>query len=63
MQKHTWKEMGFRNFLRSSAAIFRLAHKSDKDEFALYLKLVALGLALVGVIGFVIKLVGNIFFG
>ena len=55
--------MGFREFLRSSAAIFRLAHKSDRDEFTLYLKLVALGIAVVGTIGFIIKLVGSIFFG
>ena len=55
--------MGVRDFFRSSAAIFRLAHKSDRDEFMLYLKLVALGVAVVGTIGFLIKLVGNIFFG
>ncbi len=55
--------MGLRDFLRSCAAIFRLAHKSDREEFTLYLKLVALGIALVGSIGFIIKLIGNIFFG
>ena len=55
--------MGLRDFFRSSAAIFRLAHKSDRDEFTLYLKLVALGIAVVGTIGFLIKLIGNIFFG
>jgi protein translocase SEC61 complex gamma subunit len=55
--------MGFRSFLSSVNAIFKLAHKSDKDEFALYLKMVALGMAVVGAIGFVIKLLGNIFFG
>ena len=55
--------MGFKEFLRSSAAIFRLAHKSDRDEFTLYLKLVTLGIAVVGAIGFLIKLVGSIFFG
>ena len=55
--------MGFRDFLRSCTAIFRLAHKSDREEFTLYLKLVALGIALVGTIGFIIKLIGNIFFG
>ena len=55
--------MGLRSFFSSVAAIFRLAHKSDRDEFTLYLKLVALGVALVGTIGFLIKLVGNIFFG
>ena len=55
--------MGIREFFKSAAAIFRLAHKSDKDEFTLYLKLVALGIVVVGTIGFIIKLVGNIFFG
>lgn len=55
--------MGFRNFLKSVEAIFRLAKKSDRAEFTLYLKLVTLGVVVVGVIGFIIKLVGNIFFG
>jgi protein translocase SEC61 complex gamma subunit len=55
--------MGVRDFFKSAAAIFKLAHKSDRAEFTLYLKLVALGIAVVGAIGFIIKLVGNIFFG
>lgn len=55
--------MGFREFLKSSQAIFRLAHKSDMDEFTLYLKLVSLAIAVVGTIGYLIKLVGSIFFG
>ncbi|MDE1853125.1 MAG: protein translocase SEC61 complex subunit gamma [Thaumarchaeota archaeon] len=55
--------MGLKEFFRSSAAIFRLAHKSDRDEFTLYLKLVVLGIAVVGTIGFLIKLLGAIFFG
>jgi len=55
--------MGVRDFLKSAEAIARLAHKSDRDEFTLYLKLVALGVAVVGTIGFLIKLLGNIFFG
>lgn len=55
--------MGLSDFFRSAAAIFRLAHKSDRDEFTLYLKLVALGVAVVGTIGFLIKLIGSIFFG
>ncbi|MBI3841447.1 MAG: protein translocase SEC61 complex subunit gamma [Thaumarchaeota archaeon] len=54
--------MGAREFFRSVEAIFRLAHKSDRDEFMLYLKLVALGVAVVGTIGFLIKLIGNLFF-
>jgi len=55
--------MGVRDFVKSANAIFKLAHKSDRDEFTLYLKLVALGMAVVGVIGFLIKLIGSIFFG
>ena len=55
--------MGVKDFFRSSAAIFRLSKKSDRAEFSLYLKLVTLGVLVVGAIGFVIKLVGNIFFG
>jgi protein translocase SEC61 complex gamma subunit len=55
--------MGIRDFLKSANAIFKLSHKSDRDEFMLYLKLVVLGMAVVGTIGFVIRLVGNIFFG
>ena len=55
--------MGLKEFFRASAAIFRLAHKSDRDEFSLYLKLVVLGIAVVGAIGFLIKLIGSIFFG
>ncbi len=55
--------MGLRDFLRSAAAIFRLARKSDRAEFTLYLKLVTVGVVIVGVIGFVIKLIGNVFFG
>ena len=55
--------MGLGDFFKSAAAIFRLAHKSDRDEFTLYLKLVAIGIAVVGTIGFLIKLLGSIFFG
>jgi protein translocase SEC61 complex gamma subunit len=55
--------MGAKEFFRSAGAIFRLSKKSDRAEFTLYLKLVALGVIVVGTIGFIIKLVGNIFFG
>ena len=54
--------MGVRDFFKSANAIFKLAHKSDMDEFTLYLKLVALGVAVVGTIGFLIKLIGTFAF-
>ena len=40
-------------------SVLKLARKSDKDEFLLYLRLVVLGLAVVGTIGFIIKLVSS----
>jgi protein translocase SEC61 complex gamma subunit len=55
--------MGLGSFLKSVQSIFRLSHKSGREEFTLYLKLVSLGVVVVGTIGFLIKLVGNIFFG
>jgi protein translocase SEC61 complex gamma subunit len=39
------------------ASVIRLSRKSDKEEFFLYLKLVLLGLGVVGIIGFLIKLI------
>lgn len=38
----------------------KLARKSDLDEFMLYLKLIFLGIVIVGTIGFVIQFVGAI---
>lgn len=43
--------------VRAMASVFRLSKKSDREEFALYLKLVGLGVLLVGTIGFLIKFV------
>jgi protein translocase SEC61 complex gamma subunit len=39
------------------ASVIRLSRKSDREEFFLYLKLVMLGLGVVGIIGFLIKLI------
>ena len=57
------RKLGVSEFLRNVMAIFRLSHKSDMTEFSLYLRLVLLGIAVVGSIGFFVKLVGNLFFG
>ena len=51
--------MGVRDFLRSMASVLKLSRKSDKEEFMLYLRLVLLGIAVVGTIGFLIKLVSS----
>ena len=43
--------------MRSMASVFRLAKKSDRDEFMLYLKLVSIGVLIIGMIGFLIKFI------
>ncbi len=40
-------------------SVIKLSRKSDRDEFFLYLKLVLLGLGVVGVIGFLVKLMST----
>jgi protein translocase SEC61 complex gamma subunit len=49
--------MGVRDMLRAMGSVFRLSKKSDREEFTLYLKLVGLGILVVGTIGFLIKFV------
>jgi protein translocase SEC61 complex gamma subunit len=51
--------LSLRDFLRSMASVIRLSRKSDREEFFLYLKLVALGLGVVGIIGFLVKLIST----
>ena len=41
------------------ASVIKLSRKSDREEFFLYLKLVILGLGVVGIIGFLVKLVST----
>ena len=53
--------MGINNFLRAVSNTLKLAHKSDREEFILYLKLVALGVGVVGAIGYIIQSVGALF--
>ena len=43
--------------------VFKLSKKSDRDEFMLYLKLVSLGVLIIGMIGFLIKFISAAFPG
>ena len=52
--------VGARDFLKSMGSVLRLSKKSDWDQFWLYLKLVLLGVAVVGTIGFVIKFISTV---
>ena len=47
--------------MRSIQSVFRLSKKSDRDEFMLYLKLVSLGVLIIGMIGFLIKFISAAF--
>ena len=40
-------------------SVLKLSRKSDREEFMLYLRLVLIGIAVVGTIGFLIKLVSS----
>ena len=51
--------MGAREMLKAMASVLRVTKKSDKEQFFLYLKLVLLGLGVVGTIGFLIKLLST----
>jgi len=50
--------LGLKEFLLSAWHTLKLARKSGREEFLLYLKLVFLGLFIVGSIGFLIQFVG-----
>jgi len=52
--------MGARDFLKSMGSVIRLSKKSDREQFVLYLKLVLLGVAVVGTIGFIIKFISTV---
>lgn len=52
--------MGLRSFLKSVILTLRLSKKSGMREFLLYAKLVLLGVAIVGGIGFLIQLIAAI---
>ncbi len=52
--------MGAREFLRSMGSVIRLSKKSDREQFVLYLKLVLLGVAVVGTLGFLIKFISTV---
>ncbi len=53
--------MGLGSFLRATTNTLKLARKSDREEFMLYLKLVSLAVGVVGTIGFIIQSIGAFF--
>ncbi|MEM3403709.1 MAG: hypothetical protein QXJ17_04150 [Nitrososphaeria archaeon] len=51
--------MGFKGILSSMVSTLRLTKKTTFEEFKLYLKLVMIGLGIVGGIGFVVKIIAS----
>jgi protein translocase SEC61 complex gamma subunit len=49
-----------KNFFKSVATVMRFARTTSTEEFKLFLKLVTIGIAIVGGIGFLIKLIAFI---
>jgi len=49
--------MGLRSWLTQAARTLKLASKPDREELWLSIKISALGIAVVGLIGFVIKVI------
>jgi protein transport protein SEC61 subunit gamma and related proteins len=52
--------MGTREFLKAMGSVIRLSKKSDREQFMLYLKLVLMGVAVVGTLGFIIKFISTV---
>lgn len=49
--------MGARTFLQSARRLFHVAQKPDWEETALLIKISAMGVGLVGGIGFVVRII------
>jgi len=47
--------MGLRGFFKSSAVMLKLARKPSRKEFFLALKITLLGVAIIGLIAFIIR--------
>lgn len=55
--------MGLRSFLKSCTRLLRLAKKPGKSEFWLSIKICLLGVLVVGVLAFLIKLISSMMQG
>jgi len=53
--------LGLRDFLRSCSRLLKRARKPGRGELWLLIRVCALGIAVVGVIGFIIRIIGFLF--
>ncbi|MEM1945710.1 MAG: protein translocase SEC61 complex subunit gamma [Candidatus Caldarchaeum sp.] len=47
--------MGIRSFLKSTVTLFRMARKPSRKEYSITLRITLLGLAIIGMIAFIIR--------
>ena len=47
--------LGIKSLIHAMVSTLRMSKKSGKEEFLLYLRLVLLGVAVVGTVGFIIQ--------
>jgi len=55
--------MGLRSFLNSASRILKLAKKPGREELWLSIKICFLGVLLIGVLGYIIKLISGMLQG
>ena len=55
--------MGARSFLQEAAKIVRLSRKPDQSEIWLSIKIVFLGVGVLGIYGYIIMLIANLLRG
>lgn len=55
--------MGLRSFISGAARLLRLAKKPGRSELWLSVKICMLGVAVVGVVGFIIKFISGLMQG
>lgn len=55
--------MGLRSFLSSASRILKLAKKPGREELWLSIKICFLGVLVIGVLGYVIKLIAGMILG
>jgi protein translocase SEC61 complex gamma subunit len=55
--------MGIRSWLSQAARTLKLASKPDRTELWLSIRISLLGIGAVGLIGFIIKLIGSVIIG
>lgn len=53
--------VGLSEFFKDVVRAVRLTQKPDKEEFKLTLRVVLIGMSIIGVLGFVFKMIGSAF--